>query len=519
MKSVKTLVVLLSVAMLVFYSCKKSAPPHLAAIPAEALFVISLENKQLVNKGGLNNLAEFKLFEKLKAQIADENAATQSFFNKVILGPNETGLDVERSYIYGASLADDFYTAVVFKMADAAAFEAIVKELAQAKNGALPEWQDKGTYKILHEKNVALTWNSEFFILYAGEESLENLNFEEFFTLPQEKSILSVADFAQFRQSSSDVGFWAAYGSFLKLCTKLSGKRTANLLSSLPEEYSDMYAHAYLNFENGEIKASFKMTPKEKVEALYAKYPIIKRDFNDQLLGDFSDNSYLAFKLSVDVLEYLKIMKSMGTDNMIDELMLADPTFNTVLNALAGDFLFSLYGFAQGPLPIPLAGLGFTVKRQEDFDKLLALVPSRMVTAKDDHYVIATGVMISLYVACKDNRVFVSDDADGLAAFLNKGNSKNLASGPLGESLKKSSSLFYVNLDFDSYPENIRSLAKSGLGGDISTVLSFLSPYKDLTVSATEDYEGIFILRFKEKENALKQVLKGIDSFADSKSK
>ncbi|MDR2039466.1 MAG: DUF4836 family protein [Bacteroidales bacterium] len=507
MKYVKRLGFLFCIGLIVFNSCEKKIPPQLQAIPADAAFVVAIEAKNIVDKGGLKNLNEYTFIQKMRSELSNENQATQSLINRILENPKSTGLDIDRTYIYGVNNGNKSYVSFVFKMDKMGNFENTLKELNQIQDIDFPDPIDKGAYKIIQQDEVAITWNKDFLFLFAGE-SAGQLTYADFFTMPEDKSILGNKDFTEFQKRNYDLGFWASYTSLMDMYSKMMSNKFSNLSTGL----SGINLHAYVNFEKGELNISYKLTPKEAVNQLYTKYPILKKNFDSQLLRDFPDKSYLAFKVSVDVLAYIKMIKEFaGSDIPIDQMMLSDPMVNTVINGLGGDMVFSLYSFAQGPLPIPLMGLGFTVKSKDDFDKFVALIPEDIVARKDDHYVISTGFVTPFYFAYKDNRVLITDDVDGIVAFSGKGYSKNLTSGDLSEAIKNPY-LMYLNLDIDSYPQNIRSLAQSEIGGKFGSVLSLLSPYKDVSMIFTDDYEGIFSLKFKDKnQNSLKQILKGID--------
>lgn len=397
--------------------------------------------------------------------------------------------------------------------------ESYSKELPFVGEGDSVQVEDKGAYKIVLNDESAFAWNKDLFFIIAGE-GCRSVNFDELFNMPEEKSIVSVPDFAEFMKRSYDVGFWMSYGALTDLYNDAFGIFGMKM-PDIYKELADAFIHAYLNFEKGEMKISGLMSPKSKVDAFMEKYPVIKKDFNTALLRDFPDKSYLAMKLSINVLEYFKLFaemsKQMGAGADIDQLMLTDPTVNTIVNALGGDMLLSIYGFAQGPLPIPLMGLSFTVKSKEDFDKLMALIPEGVATQNGDHYVISTGMVASVYFAYKDNRVYVTDDADAIVSFMGKGFDKNLTSNPMSNALKNSPSLVYINLDIDSYPENIRTMLKREGGPMVDTYLNYLRPYKDISISMVDSYEGVFSLKMKDaSQNSLKLLLKSWDEMAAS---
>ncbi|MDR1172052.1 MAG: DUF4836 family protein [Bacteroidales bacterium] len=516
MKTIRQLAFLLCTGLLLFGSCRKSVPPHLKAIPSDAAFVLTFKNKQLTGKSGLNNLKDCRFFQKMRDRmnIGDEEA--QKMIDKFLENPKSSGLSLDQSYLFAVKQGEGFFGATVFEMDNATAFEASLKGIMQGNTEFHVE--DKGAYKIAQSDGVTMAWNRELLIAGSGKDC-GTVNYDDFFARPQEKSIVSVIDFNDFNKHSYDIGFWASYDAITDLASPAAHVKKTEIW----KELSDTYIHSYLCFENGEARLSSVMTPPSKVKDFFVKYPVFKKDFDNSLLRAFPDKSYLAYKLSLNVPEYIQMVrevsKQMDAGSPIDRMMLKNPVANTIINGLGGDMILSVYDFARSALPVPLSGLTFTVKSKDDFDKMLAMVPQEMVKQDGEHYVVSTGMTVSVYFAYRDNKVYVTDDVDAMAAFTGKGFDRHMTVSSLGKSLEKSLCLFYINLDADSYPESVRSLLQSGLGGIADESLKFLKPYRDFSLSIDHDYELVFSLRFKDTgQNSLKQILKNIDEIAASQN-
>jgi len=514
MKVIKHWLALLCVGIILFTSCEKTVTSsQLGAIPADAMFVVSVEGEKLTKKGGLDNLKDYKFFQKISEEINQLEPSVQKFVNELIADPKSSGLDTKQSYIYAVNRNNGFYGSGVFKVDNLSVFDKHVAELVKLERNISIE--DKGDYKLISpDRTVAFVWNESLLFILGGE--LNDVNYKELFTLPEDKSILSQSDFQTFIKQSHDVGFWCSYKQLVDMLGNVSGEQ----LPAIFDDFSNTFVHSYVNFENGEIKFTGKMSPQSKVDEFNKKYPVIKKDFNDKLLGDFPETSYFSLKLSVNWSEYLKLitetMPSTG-DYQVDQIkfMLSNPAVQTVLDALGGDLLFSVYSFAQGPLPIPLMGLGFTVKSEDDFNNLLAFFPSGIFQKTGDYYTAGFGMGIAVYFAYKDNRVFVTDDVDAIVAFAGKGFDKTLKSNDLASSYKKDPFVFYFNLDLDAYPASIKTLLQTTAPRDIRDYLSLLDPYKDFTYTTSKNGEFVFSLKFKDRsQNSLKVLLKNLDDTA-----
>ena len=471
----------------------------------------------MVKKGGLDNLKDYKFFQKVSEEISQLDLSAQKFINELITDPKSSGLDTKQFYIYGVKQKDGFYGAAVFKMDKLSTFDKKMKELAQLDDSDI-SIEDKGDYKLITpERSSALVWDESLLFILGGD--LYDIDYKELFTLSEDKSILSIDDFRTFYKGSHDIGLWCSYQQLMDMIGSLSNEPMPAILNEL----SNTFVHSYVNFEKGEIKATGKMSPQSKIDEYYKKYPVIKNDFNDKLLEDFPETSYLSLKLAVNWSEYLKLINetmssslSQGTyqTERLKEVF-EDPTVKTVLDALGGDVLFGIYGFAQGPIPMPLIGLSFTVNSENDFNNLLALLPAEAYQKTGDYYTMGFGMGIAAYFGYKDNRVFATDDADAIAAFAGKGFSKTLKNNSLSDSYKKDPFVFYFNLDLDTYPESIKAMLQSGAPREVRNYLSLLDPYKDFTYTANKSGEFVFSLKFKDQsQNSLKVLLKNMDDTA-----
>jgi hypothetical protein len=335
------------------------------------------------------------------------------------------------------------------------------------------------------------------------------------------------------------------------------------IYASVGLDYSGVYCQSFLNFEKGEIKFTGKTTPKAKAEEIAAKIPLIKSKFNDKLLEDFPASTYMASKFSVNIDEYVKLMtrtfeefansatqnqaeleaeleaetdsvpeeyyeyedyktnyEAAALQNQSNEMLKAfnNPTFKTVIEALDGDLLLNIYGFAQGPLPIPLAGIGFTVKSEEAFENLLALLPEDVKQKTNDgdkFYTYTVQGVVSLYYAYRDKRVLITDDADVISAFVEKGQKnslKNLKDSEIAKHLGNDFAYFYFNLDLSSYPVSIQTLLKENLRPE-KEALKLLEAMKDFSYGGSNYSDFYVSLKFKDtKQNSLKVLFDLVDS-------
>ena len=536
MKSIKSKILFFSAILALTVSCKKADVQLPDAIPADASFVVGFESKQISGKGGINKPEDFKLFSLLRAETANLDEDSKKLFDQFIKEPKSTGLDLDRFYVYGKTNENgNLDIAFVFKMDDVGKFENTLKSVSKnADANFTPE--DKGAYKIVIDEsgygmNVAIAWNKTYLFAFAAE-NLNDFDIAQQFSLPDGKKITDKHEFAEFRKQNYDIGLWISYSDLVKLNKELTSSMygASGMFSDMMPEFDwdGAYLNTYLNFENGEIKMTGNISPKSKFDDFLNKYPLFKKEFDNNLLQDFPRQTFMSIKLAVNPLEYVNFMKEIfsktTTDddynryNPYDEIlqMMNDKTFVTVINALDGDMLFNIYDFAKGPIPIPLVGCNFTVKSENDFEELVKLLPKDLnVQKKDKNYVIMSSG-VAVYFAYKNNRVLVTNDSDAMTAFTGKGLDKNLAGSALTDVFKTGAGSFYINLDLDSYPETAKLAVQSFAGRDYKTFVSYMNIYKDFSITMKDNVWTMSLKMKNGNVNALKQILKNIDDNVSS---
>jgi len=515
MKKMKQWVLYLLITPLIFTACQKKEKEIstlVNLIPKEAKFVLAFDNEQLIKKGGFDKLSQYKFYQDIVASL--EGNEQKDLILDILNNPKKRGVNIDQAYLFMEMQNEELRIVYLTAMKDQGLFEQNILKLSELPAEHI---QDNSSYKILVLDEACLVWNDKLLFLFAGE--IENVNYDRYLNLPAEESLITLADFNEFAQRLSDVGLWLPMQMYFDLNEKIIKQSGFDMNIPMLEDMDGVNMHAYLHFNDDEIKTEVFMTPKEKMDAFYAKYPIFKWESDQNMLKDFPETAYFAFKIAMNLPEYLKILKQVTSDMSLpkDEMalisdMLEDPTVNSVLNVLGGDIIFSLYGFGDGPMPMPLLGLSLTVNSESDFQKLLAEIPSGMLQEKGGYYEMDLD-MATGYIACKDNRVFITADEKSLATFMGGGNSKNITNNAtIGKAMANSPTLFYINMNLDDYPKMIRDLAGMGLVDD--SAMKVMGTFKSFSMYMNSKYNVQASLKFSSsKDNSLKQLIKLGDSF------
>jgi hypothetical protein len=495
---------------------------QLSLIPGDAKVVFEINGNEIFSKSGLSSPDDFQMFGLLKMG----NAKAYNFVESFLKGSKEAGISAEKVLFYSSGLPD---WAVIIPVSDRANLEKWLKE-ADA-----PEPSIEGEFSYIAEgENQSMAWNDRFVIISAADSRSKIAEKFE----PKKDGLLTVnSDFKQYTEKNADIKLWLRYGFFTDLYRMLLFFSPSYLSDidtdiasdlSLLKEFENISIHSYLNFENGKITGSLSLYPAEEVAKIKEKFPVFKSSFNTAILKDLPEQSYLAVNAFIDVKAYFSIMREYlekiientqklsdyYPEDRSDELsdFLNSSELKSVLDALGGDILLSIHGFNKGLITYPLASIVFTVNGESAFKDILKLIPKDAYKEQNGYYAVSVNkTFIPVYFAYKDSRVFVSNDLDAVTGFVEGLKSKTFADNPISR-MMADKMLLYFNLDFDTYPENIKIFLQNIMGQEFNIFTSIVGIYENMYFSSDANYNSEFCLQLKNKDvNALKQILKQVE--------
>jgi hypothetical protein len=490
-----------------FTSCKTdvSTSNQLSLIPGEASIVFEINGNKIFEKSGLNNPGDYKFMNMLNLF----NNDAYLFLTSIFKGSKDAGISAEKVVVYATKLPD---FGIIMPLIDKTSFENWLKKSETS------EPSDEKDFRYISEDGMSVAWNDNLVII-SRADTREKIA-DQFKT--KENALLATSvDFQEFAKRNTDVRLWVKYGSFLDIYKDILGT------SAELDDWKNITIHSYLNFEDGKITGSVSLYPPEEVENIKKKFPVLK-EFNKDILKDVPEQSYLAFNLSINVKEYLKIIRQnietiienakslhgYDIEDKTDEIynFFESPDLNSVVEALGGDAILSIHGFNQGLITYPLASASFTVNGESAFKTILALIPKNLYKSQDGYYATATEkTIIPVYFAYKNDRVFVSNDLTVTKKFVDGAKDKTFADNPVSKAMTDKTVL-YLNLDFESYPSNLRIFLQNVMGQQFTVFTSVIEIYESWYFSSDKDYNMESVLQLKNTNvNSLKQILKSID--------
>ncbi len=164
---------------------------------------------------------------------------------------------------------------------------------------------------------------------------------------------------------------------------------------------------------------------------------------------------------------------------------------------------------------IPQVGFAADLNSDEFIQKLIAKIPETDRIAHENYTEISFP-KFSLFLGINQNVFFLTNSESQMQTFLNGGSpSDNLNNTKFASEIKKSPCYSYFNLDYDSYPEDL----KNELEGDMTRKTKIiLSLWKDLSdnieIKYIDEKNAEFIYNLKKKgSNSLHTILTTVDEY------
>lgn len=350
------------IALITFSSCSSKAD---APIPTDATFVMHINGKSLSEKLPWSEIKETQWFK-----YAVDNVDGDSLAVVLLNDPSQSGLDINgNGWVFLANRGKGAYSALVWDLADADKFEALIK-----KSAPEVKIQQKESTSYISEGSTLVAWKGKKLMLLGdaseftqelnnmGEEteqydSLGNvIESEEAFRFTSD-SLLNIAielqslkssaklgsddKFADLIGTKGDVHFWLNAGKMYG--NTLTGSLLS--LSKLGSLLEGNIAAATVSFNNGSIDIDSKGYVGKELEALYKKYQAVNFDENSlKNLPAGEVNMAMALNYPPEGLKALLTL--FGVDGLVNNFMQeAGFSVDEFIKANDGNLFFALSDF------------------------------------------------------------------------------------------------------------------------------------------------------------------------------
>jgi hypothetical protein len=540
MKTVR-LTIIIALCSVVSFGCSQSATfPHLVAVPENSAIVLSFNAKQIVEKAGLNEIEQYRLYSFLEEEIERLPEENSKIIKDFLKNTRISGLNLDNIFVYLLNIDSDLCYGITIKIDNLKKFENLLEKIGL---GAVI-----GDRLIDLSNEYTVRWNNEIVVISMNAVA----NGIDIFNKDESKSILANELFKSEYSDKNDAYLYMEYNfiiDFLQIMSAYNPYYTLDQTTLLSiDTYRDMTMSASLNSEKGEFVVKGKMLPIEKISELAGKF--YKTDFNTDLYNYFPDKSLMALKFAIKPLEiYNHYKKTIGIGqteetaettteqvetldeygNVVDEedvvidkyrgytenynLLLKlfieqyDEKITSVLENLTGDFIGSILGFSNFPMPEFAIATGIVEGKENE---VINLLKELNFDKNSDGYYLLNIQNINLYLAVNKNIVYLATNTELIAKFLDGGYSSNITSvKDMGKEITNALNYFYFDININDYPPLLKTLIS--FSEEVKIVLPLLEKLKSINISATDANSYEFKLKFTDSDYASKIILKGID--------
>ncbi|MDO4691835.1 MAG: DUF4836 family protein [Porphyromonadaceae bacterium] len=519
-KNLLNKLLLLFVVGAVLFSCSRKNE-HAERIPADAIFVASINLQNLVDKSGYT-AEDAKI---LGAKFAEETHGSLSaeqikYFQELIADPREAGLSLKVPVYMFSSPNISF--ALVAQVDSEKKLEKFLRESLK-KDGEEVTISTQDGFHFASLDNIGLIgYDSRSCVLTFGEHTGRDVQLKYLSEAMKRKgseSIIKHSAYKEMEQEQGDLRMFYSLGGVMDLAMKGYGALGASMAREIYSFNIDScYAINSIAFEAGKLTYAQRMhtenlKAKESLEEIYK----IAKPAKGEFIKHFPASSLAFFNMGLDGTRLLKLISGGSLGVILAMAEAEGVNFSNVIASLDGDIAVGLTGLQSDRVSATL------LAKLNDEQPLLALLEHfyTQATAQqgevdadfvkiDDHNYQTIIDKMTISFGVKNSTLYISSLPLEQVWQEYKQNASEM---PEGQLLGKSPAVLLINIAQILKVDRIASeLAGEPLiKHQVEKFASLSSYYKDKNTSSTE-------LHFKDsKTNALKQLVDMIREVSEAK--
>ena len=533
-------------AAVIFSSCSTTGDDYTTAIPADAKMIITADLGSIAAKGQLDKIEELQTYKMAKMYMAMLGEEANKEIESFMKDPGVTGIDF-KSKMYFYMLEKNMTVGVLFKLTDGAKFSSFVEKMSKMGGDKGPEIKKEGDISIIAEGGSIVGWdNSKLLILASTTGQDVSTQFKEYMAAASDKSINSNENYAEFTKNPMDVGFWMNYDFMAKLQEMNPAMKqmpeVGAMYGKMADLFKDSYYHIYVDFANGEIKMTGAFYPNPELAKKFDPEKLVKPGMSEKILNVVpGDKVFGSLAFAVNMKEYVNaIMEFIPKEYQADKLnemiktgTQGQLTFDDIVNFFDGEFLITFNGMKtvtsqqtsydmegketmeEVSNPFPLVTMAFTVNDDKLYNVLQQMLPAlgNMVKPRGSNFEIEPEPGMKIYAGMQD-KLFVITTSEEVIDNLGKGfGDKGYANTDIGKKLLQMPSYMYMNLNLETYPDEIKNMLKDEMGFNYKAFADVMKNFNSISMESTKDMKFVGSLKFSDdKNNSLYTIITMIDN-------
>lgn len=503
-------------------SCSKP-DQHLKTIPSTAQLVVSVDLFSMAQKAELYKPEQYAFFGEMMEKMKAEDPEMHEFINGLISNPLQSGVKFrEDLFIFAENLDKEPTMGLTMALRNSKDFEKVVTE-ALAKSKMEIQLSNKDDMNCLVKNELALVFdeNKALVIIRDGMKVEELLSYaQSLMSQSTDASITNHSDFAKFKADKKDFNLW--------LSTDFIPQNAQSMMitGQLPFKTTGNYMHMHVEFKDNGISGNTSWTYNEEIAAILNNHEFMKNEFNTKLLNYLPADDYITYGMAINPSEIYKWLYEIPTYKpMLDQANQGSPiSIESIMNSIGGDIIISMHGFklpeidetseygSSNQSVMPLGTMIMSMNNEDLFKTATTqLIPPGLFQLKDGVY--SGSIMgFDLFFGLFENNLIVTNDKNVIDNAGKGGLENNVGNTELKD-LFSHSGFMFMNLNWDKYPESLRTMVESSMGEkELEAFQSGVRILDEVRVYNKDLTEGEFEIKMRNTENnSLHTILQVID--------
>ena len=519
---------MLFLSFLLLVSCSKTNKKEATAIPKDAAFVMVVDGKSLSEKSGIEDITKTNAYKKLMEQMSSDELEHLKRFDYILKDVNESGVGINDTYFVFMKMdMGEPIVGINLPLIDRTKLDNLMnktvddsqKELVIEKNADISVLNTPN-------ENIIICWNDNQLLMITGDsktsDDLSRMGIE-LLQQDKSKSIYSNSHFNDFYSERKDLSFWMNYEQIMDNMAPAQQM----MASQIPFDFKGMYINGFVSFEKGKVNIKYHTEMSEKMKEYLEEYPVINPDFDLAALEAIPQKSFLNLEVSLNFFEYYRLLLSMYKEKQIDVNTYSKQiekelgvSLEELMKSISGEIAISIQDlkmvekadpykdYKQGAEIAREPRINYTAVVRLKDDLVWSIITDRaqqfgLKKTDEGYYYVPDAEM---YFTYKDNNIVYTNDLELIRKVEKNGKVEpNLTESDAAKSLKKFPSYMEINLDADSYPEEVLRYYHF-------PVKDFLKPYKRVIIKASDMSNVEAVIEMKDdSQNALRTILNSVD--------
>ena len=506
---IKSLAGIFVITSLIISSCSNPDNKVFKLIPESAMAVVSFHPGRLMEKGRIQEV-----------EILKKEASKHELSKKLFENPESSGIEMDAYSAFFLLSGDTEYACFVMPLASKTNFELLLDEI-EKESGEEMSKSNIGSYESRNLHNTLIVYNSSFLFLIKEMDEWSGTDLsvvaESIINLDKNEALITDKDFSNFLGKQKDMNAWISSNNLKGISDLGEGM---DIFGGIKNNYG----HIFADFQDGFMTMNTNLRFNASWQETIDKYNFMDEKAIKEVLHYIpSENLLFVGNTNIDSERIFDLLKFVNNDferSMEEMTQKMGIDKDELMNIFSGEAAFSFNAIKTEDIEsenisvdgLPTAVFASRIKNTKNFEDFFDKAKEEAeFTEKEGYYQVANGIPAFMVITGKD--LVVSNNEEIIREIASEGKLKeNVTLSEFGNKLSSNPVCFFLNLNRDSYTEEMKQMLDEKFPRDIPLEMDKISKgLESLSFSANlEEWE--FRVDIKNKEqNFLYTLLSQLD--------